>query len=103
MEKLSDKIKMLLEGTGEVAFDIKSMGVTEQEVEVETIKESEDVRLSGEAIKTLSLMAIAEKLINESVDETNSELIDAGFLVEGKLTLSSKEWLKKYLPTIFAS
>ena len=53
MEKLSDKIKMLLEGTGEVAFDIKSMGVTEPEVEVETIKESEDVRLSGEAIKTL--------------------------------------------------
>lgn len=103
MEKLSDKIKMLLENTGEVAFDIKSMGVTEPEVEIETIKESEDVRLSGEAVKTLSLMAIAEKLINESVDETNSELIEAGFLVEGKLTLTAKQWLSRYLPTIFAS
>lgn len=108
--KLSEKIKLVLEeGAGDLAFGVHSVGapVETKEVEVETETEvetlSEDVKLSGDAIKNLSLMAIAEKLINESVDETNEELIEVGFLAEGKLTLTAKQWLEKYLPTIFAS
>jgi len=109
--KLSEKIKLVLEeGAGDLAFGVHSVGAApievkdetkEEEVEVETL--SEDVKLSGDAIKNLSLMAIAEKLINESVDETNEELIEVGFLAEGKLTLTAKQWLAKYLPTVFAS
>lgn len=108
--KLSEKIKLVLEeGAGDLAFGVHSVGapVETKEVEVETETEvetlSEDVKLSGEAIKTLTLMAIAEKLINESVDETNEELIALGFLTEGKLTPKSKEWIKKWLPTVFSS
>lgn len=108
--KLSEKIKLVLEeGAGDLAFGVHSVGAapievkdeTKEEVEVETL--SEDVKLSGDAIKNLSLMAIAEKLINESVDETNEELTSIGFITEGKMTPKAQEWIKKWLPTVFSS
>jgi hypothetical protein len=41
-------------------------------------------------------------MISESVEE-DEDLEKHGLLTEGKLTEKGKEWIKKFLPTIYAS
>lgn len=69
-----------------------------------TLKEEElqDIKLSARQIRSLVVASIAESMVNESIDE-DEELSTLGLLVEGKLTEKSKEWIKKFLPTIYAS
>lgn len=69
-----------------------------------TLKEEElqDIKLSARQIRSLVVASIAESMVNESIDE-DEELSSLGLLVEGKLTEKSKEWIKKFLPTIYAS
>lgn len=69
-----------------------------------SLTESEvlDIKLSARQIRSLVVASIAESMVNESIDE-DEELEQLGLLVEGKLTPKSKEWIKKFLPTIYAS
>lgn len=69
-----------------------------------TLKEEElqDIKLSARQIRSLVVASIAESMVNESIDE-DEELSTLGLLVEGKLTEKSKEWIKRFLPTIYAS
>ncbi len=62
----------------------------------------ESITLSPKSFRTLYNCYIAECMINESVDIDNT-LEENGLITEGKITPKGKEWLKKYLPTIFAS
>lgn len=67
-----------------------------------TEAEIQDIKLSARQIRSLVVASIAESMVNESIDE-DVELEQLGLLVEGKLTAKSKEWIKKFLPTIYAS
>lgn len=67
-----------------------------------TESEIQDIKLSARQIRSLVVASIAESMVNESIDE-DEELEQLGLLVEGKLTPKSKEWIKKFLPTIYAS
>jgi hypothetical protein len=67
-----------------------------------TEAEIQDIKLSARQIRSLVVASIAESMVNESIDE-DEELERLGLLVEGKLTEKSKEWIKKFLPTIYAS
>lgn len=67
-----------------------------------TEAEVQDIKLSARQIRSLVVASIAESMVNESIDE-DEELEQLGLLVEGKLTSKSKEWIKKFLPTIYAS
>lgn len=97
---------------GDLSSGIASIGgavapTTETPVTTEApadniVNEDDDIRLSGKAMKTLGLMHIAEQLVNEEVEE-NEELSEYGLISEGKLTLKGREWVKKYLPTLYAS
>lgn len=72
------------------------------EVEEESeIKESE-LSLSPKSFRTLYNCFIAESMINETV-EIDETLEKNGLITEGKLTSKGKDYLKLYLPTIFAS
>lgn len=72
------------------------------EVEEESeIKESE-LSLSPKSFRTLYNCFIAESMINETV-EIDETLEKNGLITEGKLTPAGKNYLKMYLPTIFAS
>jgi hypothetical protein len=62
----------------------------------------EEVKLSAKAFRTLMNAYIAEKMMNESVDDIE-ELETLGLMEEKKLTSKGKQELYKYLPTIFAS
>ena len=103
---IQDKLKELIEGVHDVNFGVTSYATTpvETETEVETtIEESEeDVRLTARSFRTLYLAALAESMINEEVEQT-SELETYGLMLGGKMTPKGKEYLKKYLPTIYAS
>lgn len=108
---ITNLVKNLL-SEGDISSGIASIGGVSAPVDkVETtitapadnmVNEEEDIRLSGKAMKTLGLMHIAEQLVNEEVEE-NEELSEFGLISEGKLTLKGKEWVKKYLPTLYAS
>lgn len=65
------------------------------------IKESE-LSLSPKSFRTLYNCFIAESMINETV-EIDETLEKNGLITEGKLTPAGKNYLKMYLPTIFAS
>jgi len=65
------------------------------------IKESE-LSLSPKSFRTLYNCFIAESMINETV-EIDETLEKNGLITEGKLTSKGKDYLKLYLPTIFAS
>lgn len=65
------------------------------------IKESE-LSLSPKSFRTLYNCFIAESMINETV-EIDETLEKNGLISEGKLTSKGKDYLKLYLPTIFAS
>lgn len=65
------------------------------------IKESE-LSLSPKSFRTLYNCFIAESMINETV-EIDETLEKNGLISEGKLTPAGKNYLKMYLPTIFAS
>lgn len=69
-----------------------------------TLKEEEvlDIKLSARQIRSLVVASIAEKMVNESIDE-DEELATLGLLVEGKLTSRGKDLLNKYIPTLLAS
>ena len=108
---ITNLVKNLL-SEGDISSGIASIGgysAPADKVETTTtapadniVNEEEDIRLSGKAMKTLGLMHIAEQLVNEEVEE-NEELSEYGLISEGKLTLKGKEWVKKYLPTLYAS
>ena len=65
------------------------------------IKESE-LSLSPKSFRTLYNCFIVESMINETV-EIDETLEKNGLITEGKLTPAGKNYLKMYLPTIFAS
>lgn len=68
-----------------------------------TESEIADIRLSARQIRTLMVASYAESLMNESVED-DAELVSMGLLTEAmKITPKSKEYLKKFLPTLFAS
>ena len=86
-----------------VQTDVPVSKETEVEPEakkVETIEE--DIKLSPKSYRTLHLAHLAEMLVNETIEQ-NEELEKHGLLTEGKLTELGKTWIKKYLPTIYAS
>lgn len=62
----------------------------------------EEIKLSPKAGRRLLVTHIAEQMISESVEE-DEDLEKHGLLTEGKLTEKGKEWIKKFLPTIYAS
>lgn len=108
--KMADMVSKLL-SEGEVASGIMSMGSVVDsgstapntlDTAENNLADEEDIRLSGKSHKTLQLMHFAEQLVNEEVSE-DEELSKYGLISEGKLTLKGKEWIKKYLPTIYAS
>lgn len=66
------------------------------------LNEEDDVKLSSKSIRTLFVAHIAEQLVNEEVD-SDDDLSTYGLMLEGKLTVKGKDWIKKFLPTIFAS
>ena len=65
--------------------------------------QEESIKLSPESVRTMLVAHIAEQMINEEVDQADSDLEKYGLMTEGKLTPKGKEMIKKYLPTIFAS
>lgn len=68
-----------------------------------TEAEVEDIRLSARQLRTLMVASFAESLMNESIED-DAELVSMGLLTEAmKITPKSKEYLKKFLPTLFAS
>jgi hypothetical protein len=66
------------------------------------IKENSELSLSPKSFRTLYNCFIAESMINETV-EIDETLEKNGLITEGKLTPAGKNYLKMYLPTIFAS
>ena len=66
------------------------------------LKEDEEIKLSPKSIRTLFVAHIAEQLVSESIDE-DEDLSKFGLMLEGKLTVKGKDWIKKFLPTIYAS
>lgn len=73
----------------------------EAEKKAEVIVE-EDIKLSPKAYRTLQLAHLAEKLMNEAIEQ-NEELEKHGLLVEAKMTDKGREFYKKYFSTLFAS
>lgn len=73
----------------------------EAEKKAEVIVE-EDIKLSPKSFRTLQLAHLAEKLVNEAIEQ-NEELEKHGLLVEGKMTEKSRLFMNKYFPTIFSS
>jgi len=69
-----------------------------------TLKEEElnDIKLSAKSLRSLVVASLAESLVNESIDE-DEDLTTHGLLVEGKMTPKAREYLRKFLPSIFAS
>ena len=102
---LSDQIKALLEG--DLASGVISFGnietEKEEEKETETIQESEEeITLTPSQFKTLRLAAIAESIINESM-ENLEELEAMGLMEAKKLSEKGKKAIFAYTPTILAS
>ena len=105
MSNLSEQIKALLEG--DITSGVISFGNTEtekeEEKETETIQESEEeITLTPSQFKTLRLAAIAESIINESMDNLE-ELETMGLMEAKKVTATGKAALLKYLPTLFSN
>lgn len=67
------------------------------------INDEEDIKLSAKSIRTLFVAHIAEQLVNEEVDGEDTDLGKFGLMLEGKLTVKGKDWIKKFLPTLYAS
>lgn len=67
------------------------------------INDEEDIKLSAKSIRTLFVAHIAEQLVNEEVDGEDNDLGKFGLMLEGKLTVKGKDWIKKFLPTLYAS
>jgi hypothetical protein len=106
MNTIQDLLKTLLESPNDV-MSIASMGSAPVETKtdfsnIEQIDENEEIKLSGKSMRTLFVAHIAEQLVNEEV-EADDDLSKQGLMLEGKLTLKGKDWIKKYLPTIYAS
>lgn len=87
--------------SGEETSESSSESSSKKDCEL-TESEIQDIKLSARQIRSLVVASIAESMVNESIDE-DDELEQLGLLVEGKLTAKSKEWIKKFLPTIYAS
>ena len=67
------------------------------------LKESEEqISLSPKSFRTLYNCFIAECMVNEAI-EIDETLENSGLISEGKVTQKGKDYLKLYLPTIFAS
>jgi hypothetical protein len=66
------------------------------------LNEEDEVKLSSKSIRTLFVAHIAEQLVNEEVD-ADDDLSKYGLMLEGKMTVNGKDWIKKFLPTLFAS
>lgn len=65
-------------------------------------EEDENIKLSAKSIRTLFVAHIAEQLMSEDVDP-DEDLSSFGLMLEGKLTVKGKDWIKKFLPTLYAS
>lgn len=109
MKNDMSKIITELMNEGDLASGIMSIGgqatVEEPTVTLPTetnLEENEEIKLSPKSIRTLFVSHIAEQLVNEEVNE-DEDLNKYGLMCEGKLTLKGKEWIKKFLPTIYAS
>ena len=106
---IKDTLRELMEGDI-VGTTISSFTPTVSEEEKTTttisdetnINEDEEIKLSPKSIRTLFVAHIAEQLVNESIDE-DEDLSKYGLMLEGKLTVKGKDWIKKFLPTIYAS
>ena len=75
---------------------------TEQTPAATEAPKAEDIKLSSKGFRTLMSAYVAEKMVNESIDELE-ELASLGLMEEKKLTEKGKAELSKYLPTLFAS
>lgn len=105
MEKLSDKIRMVLEGNGDLAFGVSSFSAPQTvEVEEEIVEElDEDIKLSALALRSLVVAHIAERMVNESLDTENEDLIKYGLMEDKKITKKGAKYISQFLPTIYAS
>lgn len=107
---INDILKELMNESRFDSMGIGSMGgvapvATELESPISSesnINEEEDIKLSAKSIRTLFVAHIAEQLVNEEVD-SDDDLSGYGLMLEGKLTVKGKDWIKKFLPTIYAS
>jgi hypothetical protein len=87
----------------DVVSDKPSEVVPEKPVApVEPVVEAEEIKLSPKSIRNLHITHIAEQMVNESVDE-DEDLKKHGLLHEGKMTEKGREYVRKFLPTIYAS
>lgn len=110
MNNISDLLKELLSESPLDSAGIMSVGTAiDSGTEVKTdfsnvgkLDEEEEIKLSAKSIRTLAVAHIAEQLVNETVDE-DQDLSKFGLMLEGKLTVKGKDWIKKFLPTIYAS
>lgn len=68
----------------------------------EEIVEDAEVKLSVGALRTLLVAHIAEQMISEDVSD-DSELEKFGLMESKKITQKGKDYLKQFLPTIYAS
>lgn len=94
-----DKKEALLKAEDENGDEFEGKVSVYKKVKIE---ETEEIKLSPESFRTLLNMHIAEQMINESVGE-DPDLEKHGLTDKKKLTAKGKIWIKKYLPTIYAS
>lgn len=102
---MKELINMLLENG--IDAGIISMGqapVSTEQTPAATTEapKAEDIKLSSKGFRTLMSAYVAEKMVNESIEELE-ELASLGLMEEKKLTEKGKAELSKYLPTLFAS
>lgn len=96
--------KSLIEKDGfDPAIVVKVEGEKiEDDCQKDTVNEFDNIKLSPKQYKTLFTHHIAESMLKEEL-EKDEELEKYGLIKEGKMTDSGKDWIKKWLPTVFSS
>ncbi len=93
---IKDMVNSMLKENS-IQSGILSFGKSQEEI----VNEG-DIRLAPSALRTLIVAHIAEQMMTEGVED-DSELEKFGLMEAKKLTQKGKDYIKQFLPTIYAS
>lgn len=101
----SDKGEALKKAEAELGYDLGgSLKIEKREATAPKALKEDFIKLSPKSARSLYNAHLAERMVNEEIN-ADEDLVQHGLLTEGdkKLTEKGRQWVKEFLPTLYAS